>query len=268
MILKSILESHKKIKLIIGGGGLLKDSFEEFWRTVLLSGAKYVCFGIGVCDIKGQNSLLPDDIFREVITKAERLWVRDSRTSMLIEKKFGLKVQSVLCPSVLYIHKKYSESDYKKKQRNSPVLLYTHHKKLVRSLNKGDDFIRNIIKQICNNEGFIFSEVDNITGNANKLLKQYADADFIINTRLHGCVFSYALDKPFVAISADTKIDSFVHDYCNATVLDMEHLTTEKLAKAIQQRMNSSPRKSDFQQNIEEIKRAGNLIKTFLVDSG
>ncbi len=262
--LKNILESNKSTKLIIGGGGLLKDSFEEFWRIVLLSGAKYVCFGIGVCDIKGQNNLLPDNIFRKVIANAEQAWVRDSRTLMLIEEKFEVKVQRVICPSVLYIHKKCLESEYKQKSRNRPVLLYTHHKKLVRTANKGDDFIRKIVKQICNNERFIFSEVDNITRNADKLLRQYANSDIIVNTRLHGCVFSYALDKPFVAISADTKVDSFVHDYCNADVIDVKQLTIESLTQAIQRRMNSSPRKDDFLSNIEGIKETGRIVRGFL----
>lgn len=262
--LKTILEANQDIKLIIGGGGLLKDSFEEFWKMVLSSGAKYVCFGIGVCDVKGQNSLLSDEIFGKIITSAEQVWVRDSRTAMLIESKYGVKVQRVLCPSVFYIYKAYAGSDYKTKLNNRPRLLYSHHKKLVRTAKKGDDFIRDIVKQICKSNGFIFSEVDNICRNPDRLLKQYANADIIVNTRLHGCIFSYALDKPFVAISADTKIESFVYDYCNAEVLDIEQLTLDKLNNAIQQRIYSSPRKDDFLYNIQRIIDAGNAVRSLL----
>lgn len=263
--LKTILEANQDIKLIIGGGGLLKDSFEEFWRIVLLSGTRYVCFGIGICDIKGQNSFLTDDILRKVIANAQMVWVRDSRTSALIENKYGLTVQRILCPSVFYIHRKYAATDKKKTVHgDKPRLLYTHHRKLVRTAKKGDDFIRNMVRQICKTNGFVFSEVDNICRNPARLLKQYANADIIINTRLHGCIFSYALDKPFVAISADTKIDSFVYDYCNADVLDIKQITLEKINNAIHQNMCLSPRKGDFLSNIKGITDAGNIVRTFL----
>jgi exopolysaccharide biosynthesis predicted pyruvyltransferase EpsI len=263
--LKNTFEKNKDLKLIIGGGGLLKNSFEEFWQTVLHFNLKYVCFGIGVCDIKGQNSLLPDEIFKEVVINAENFWARDSRTSMIIESKYGVKTKQVLCPSVLYIYKKYGNLNYKR-FGTKPILLYSHHKGLLRASKKEDNFIRNVLKKICKNNNFIFLEVDNICKNPDTLLKQYITADIIVSTRLHGCIFSYALNKPFIAISADLKIESFVHDYCDAEVFDVNEITEERLNRAVNQKIYSSPRKEDFLYNVHKIIDAGNAIRTSLFE--
>ena len=255
--LQVFLKHHgeKKAKMIIGGGGLLKDTFQPFWEMILSSKARYFIFGVGVCDIKTKGSLLPDEVFRNVILKAKAVYVRDSWTSSLIETKFGIKVHQILCPSILDIYSRFQCCQ--KRWPKQPKLLYVHHKKLIQLSNHSEYFVRDIVKNICTMNKFIFLEVDNICRNPDILLQQYIHADFIISTRLHGCVFSYALNKPFIAISADHKIDSFVHDYCNSSVLDINKLSLDSLNDIIHFGLSIPPRKDDFSLHLDTIKRAG-----------
>jgi len=256
---------EKKAKMIIGGGGLLKDTFQPFWEMTLSSKARYFLFGVGVCDIKGQQCLLPDEVFRNVILKAEEVYVRDSWTSSLIEKRFGVKVHQILCPSVYYINNHLQSGQ--KRRLKKPRLLYVHHRKLIQLSNHSENFARNIIKNICKMNNFLFSETDNICRNPDTLLQKYIHADFIISTRLHGCVFSYALNKPFAAVSADHKIDSFVNDYCNAHIVDINKLSLDSLNEMIHLGFSISPRKDDFSFHLNAIKSTGEFIRcSFLSD--
>ena len=255
----------KNVRLIIGGGGLFMDTFSPFWEATISSGIKYVLFGVGVCDIRGKKSLPPDSLLRSIVLCAEKIWVRDSRSVTLIENICGIKPSSVICPSVYYVHQKYP-APLKRNEGSRPRVLYVHHRKLVRTANRGEDFVKNIVQEVCSLDGFDFSETDNICRNPDRLLEKYIRSDIIVSTRLHGCVFSYALNKPFIAISADNKIDSFIDDYCNAVVVEMKNLSPDILNKLVGQRLSILPRKETFPSYLEGIKNAGELIKRLFIN--
>lgn len=262
--LKSFRE--KNVKLIIGGGGLLHKAFADFWQALVLSQMQYLLFGIGMCDIKTKNSMLPDMLLRQVISGAEHIWVRDSASAALLEDRCGRKPSTIPCPSIHYIVKKYASLAGENVKSRRQTLLYVHHRKLVHTADRSDDFVRNIARKICDDNAFLFTETDNICSDPSKLLLKYLQADFIISTRLHGCIFSYALNKPFIAISADRKIDAFVHDYCNASVFDMHELMPTRLRSAATMDALQPPRRDDFPILMQEIEKAGEFIRNLFMD--
>ena len=260
----SELSARQEALLIIGGGGLFMDAFSPFWEATVASGIKYVLFGVGVCDIRGKKSLPPDSLLRSVVAGAERIWMRDSRSVTLVEDICGVSPSRVLCPSVYYITQKCPARNERRRGDKSRVL-YVHHRKLVQAAGRGEDFVRDIVRQVCSINGFDFSEVDNICRNPDRLLEKYDRSDIIVSTRLHGCIFSYALNKPFIAVSADNKIDSFADDYCDAAVVEMKDISPDIVNTLLQQRGSIMPRKDTFSSCLEGIKDAGEIIRNMFV---
>ena len=254
-------EKVKQRKLIIGGGGLLMDVFEPFWQELLSSGSGYMLFGVGACNIRGRARLLPDKLLKDIVLNAWHVQVRDSMTADLIEAACGIKPLRTLCPSVYYVINKYNATPVKKDKRCRTKLLYVHHRKLVETAGQGENFVKDMVKTICRLNDFIFVETDNMSGNIDKLMGRYINSDIIISTRLHGCIFSYALNKPFVAVSADSKIDSFAHDYCSSAATDINRISADMLNSIVLQRLSLSPRRDDFLSFVEEIRLAGEFIK-------
>jgi hypothetical protein len=256
----------KNVNLIIGGGGLLHGAFADFWEALELSGKPYLLFGIGVCDIKNRNSLLAETLLKQVILRAEHAWVRDSLTADLFHRICGRKPYTVLCPSVHYIVKHYASLVEKKVKSGKQTILYVHHRKLVHASGQREDYVRDAVRKICEHQGFMFKETDNVGSDPEKLLLKYLHADIIVSTRLHGCIFSYALNKPFIAVSADRKIDSFVHDYCNAPLLEMHELTADSLCSALGNAVLRLPRRDDFPILLDGIEKTGAFIRKQFTD--
>jgi hypothetical protein len=255
----------RNVKLIIGGGGLLHNAFADFWEALELLGKPYLLFGIGVCDIKSRNSLLSETLLKQAILRAEYVWVRDSLSADILQKICGRKPYTVLCPSVQYIVKHYASRAEETVKSGKKTILYVHHRKLVQASGQPEDFVRNAVRKICESHGFMFKETDNVGSDPEKLLLKYLQADIIVSTRLHGCIFSYALNKPFIAVSADRKIDSFVYDYCNAPLLEMHGLTLDRLNTALGNAV--LPRRDDFPILLNGIEKTGAFIRKLFTDS-
>ena len=257
----------RPFRLVIGGGGLIKDTFAPFWESLLSSKFRYVIMGIGMCDIKSQNSLFAYELLSNMIERAEFVWVRDTLTSSLIEDRCGIRTNTILCPSVYYINEQYRRKMEKPKKRDRPSVLYVHHKKLVKTAWKEDSLIQDMVRRVCRMNKFSYAETDNLCKNPDAVLHQYEEADIVISTRLHGCILSYALEKPFIAVSADHKIDSFVQDYCDATLIDINEVSADKIDSIMHTGLPSTPRKKDFYAHIKSIKDAGEIIKLQFLDA-
>src|SRR5688500_17280559 len=55
--------------IVIGGGGLFMDYFEEFWIgfRIIAERVPFVIWGVGCCDMKRQNSRLPMPLLEEIV---------------------------------------------------------------------------------------------------------------------------------------------------------------------------------------------------------
>jgi len=248
--------------LIIGGGGLFKDYFYNFWHNILkfknIKNFKIILFGLGVCDHKNKkkSTILDESLINEIMEKSELKYIREPF------KKYDDNMLYTHCPSMLYIYENYQNFFVKTEKK----LLYVSHKDLI-GKNK-DNEIKKFLKDYCLLNNFSYSEVDNIVrGNmkASDLMKFYINSEIVVTTRLHGYIIARTLGKRVVAISNDNKIEGFAKSIDDVKPLDCCKINKEILSNAIDSSTNFSQEK--IEECIKEIKLKGEMIKNFILQA-
>ncbi|MDD5470120.1 MAG: polysaccharide pyruvyl transferase family protein, partial [Candidatus Peribacteraceae bacterium] len=94
--------SQRKVErsdvLIIGGGGLFHAYFRQSWERILESGKPYVLFGIGNCEVKEQDTVLPMGLRKQIVERAAIVSFRDERSAEPFRSMPHVRVAP--CPSI------------------------------------------------------------------------------------------------------------------------------------------------------------------------
>ena len=201
------MEDHRpNTRIIIGGGGLLQECFIPFWSEFLKTELPFVLFGVGVNAMHGKREILPRTIMKQLAFKAHAIHVRDNWSQELLQFGQDNPVTVGVCPSVNYLVSKYRTA-----QIDSPgSLLHVQHSVDVRLAGGDPELHRKCIKELAHELDLVYEETDHIKENVLSLIKRYQRARIVVSSRLHGCIFSFALGIPFVPIVSDKKTDAFI----------------------------------------------------------
>jgi polysaccharide pyruvyl transferase WcaK-like protein len=182
--------------VILGGGGLFMDYFAPFWQRfkVLAPTFRYCIWGVGCCEHKRSPSALSEELMCEIVGNSEFCVVRDELTHSRLAK--CELPPPVPCTAISAAGPRGSAE--------KRVLYVENYSRVVSSL---ESFARA--------SGRSYRQINNIIprGNAaalEKCLDLYSSAEFVVTSRLHGCIISVAMGRPVLAISGDRKIESFM----------------------------------------------------------
>lgn len=239
--------------LLIGGGGLLKSHFTKYWKVIFkhqdLRRFRMASFGIGVCDIKGKATVMPDDFLLEIARRSLKLFVRPT-----IPPALAADAVEVFCPSNFYFSRRprVSTTDGK------GYLLYVEHPKLV-----GDDKndqIKAALQAYCEARAITLRVYDNtVVGDDYEAATAiYGGAEVVVSTRLHGVILATALDKRVLAISNDFKIEGYLGKLGSHDLIGLEAFSPEALAAKLDQA--PSPATSSAQINLDLQAKAAQLV--------
>lgn len=196
------LTSHDFV--IIGGGGLFMDYFAPFWKGFrsMASELRYCIWGVGCCEHKQSATRLSEDIMCDIVANSDFCTVRDDLTRSRLSR-FNLP-PPVPCSAISAVDARGPA------QRR---VLYVDHYDLLGEQNYSR--VVSTLESFARNSGRSYRQTNNIIprGNAaalEKSLDLYSSAEFVITSRLHGCIISVAMGRPALAISGDRKIESFM----------------------------------------------------------
>lgn len=194
-------------KLIVGGGGLLMDYFEEMWKAVLKvpSEALLVIWGIGFCHHKSSDTSLNKSLMKKIVERADLVAVRDRVTFEMLGE-FSNKIRLSGCPSVV-VAKEW-------KRRKQKYLLHVIHPELL--LEEVIEW-RDTANKLAKKSGLKYVEINHLAPR-NELSRHlylqalkyyYTHSKIVISSRLHGVILASALGVPLIPVSADHKIEAY-----------------------------------------------------------
>ena len=172
----------KKVKIIIGGGGLLQGCFESFWLEMLKSNLSFSLYGVGANRMHPDRSILCQNYIDQIGDCAARIHVRDDTTYELFKEEHMHKLSVGICPSVNYIVnyiKKYPKFEEK-------YLLNVTHPVDIKMSGGDPMYIRKILMQVADALKLKYDETDHINENLSNLMKRYLRAKFILSSRQIG----------------------------------------------------------------------------------
>lgn len=191
-------------RLVIGGGGLLMNYFEPFWRGLSQrSISRCTLWGVGVCDTRDQNTPPDRKLMQELVDRCERVVVRDELTRDFLDRDLPI----VACPSLLAIQTLAAPG------ASADSVLHVDNFTTV-----GEDVFTTMdtmASSFAVSRGMKMRNANNrITPNSrtelDAMLKRYATAQVVLSSGLHGCIIAVALGKPIVAVAGDLKVDGFM----------------------------------------------------------
>jgi polysaccharide pyruvyl transferase WcaK-like protein len=223
--------------VFVGGGGLFQEIFDPFWKGVLEIDVPIVIFGVGANQAGNYRNLTDPALLRAVARKATAVHVRDSFTQSLLAPHGSVPVTVGVCPSMNYIHDMARDL-----ARSATHLLHVIHEPDLSGAGVDAKVIRQKVKQIAGILGLAYDETDHMTGMHPSLVRHYARAAVVVSSRLHGCIFSYALGKPFLAIECDRKVGAFLESHApDAPCLLAERAQSELSADLLAHVAKSRP---------------------------
>lgn len=194
--------------VFVGGGGLFQNCFDGFWERLLELEVPLVVFGVGANQAGNFRQVLAPEMRRRLVAKAVAVHVRDRFTQQLFADYPGASVTVGVCPSVNYLHEAGRDLP-----RAASHLLHVCHPADLSLTGVSLPELRDAAVAEWR-LGLAYDETDHLAGLDGGLLRRYARAALVVSSRLHGCIFSYALGKPFLAIECDRKVGAFLE--CHA----------------------------------------------------
>lgn len=226
--------------VIVGGGGLLKDSFDRFWRVILEAHARskfrLVLWGVGYCDVVGEDTRGALCLAREVVRSSAGSAFRDDLSYEPFADLSGTRV--IGCPALHAL-----------RFLDPPLISGSAPRRLLRvdhpDLLAGISRRRNVdaaarFSLVCQEwaeeRDYEVDATSNMIDRVGKvpdsvrarmgvtpletraakrrafalLSRHYAPADIVVTSRLHGAIIAAGLGKRVVALSNDAKIDQFM----------------------------------------------------------
>lgn len=200
-----VLSSATKDDLVvIGGGGLLMDYFEPFWKAFIPVSKRvpYCLWGVGYCDHKRQKTLPAKALINEIVKNSRLCVVRDEMTWSHLNG--GCLPAPVICPSVVMI------DPLPKKETG---LLHVANFSSVGE--RAYERMRQDLQAFADKYGRTYRETNNrIAKDSDKemadCLLRYQKSEWVVSSGLHGCIIGLCMGLKVLAVSADRKIEGFM----------------------------------------------------------
>jgi polysaccharide pyruvyl transferase WcaK-like protein len=190
--------------IVIGGGGLYMDYFTPFWEAFLplAHERRFVLWGIGVCDLKDEDSNGPSALHTEIAELAALCVVRDEPSW----QHLGVPAlpDPVPCPSHLALA-----------PRPTSTRGLLHSANLTTVGGSAYRVMRRFGRQIAGETRRYYAETNNRIEPDDAqafehVLEAYAAADVVLSSRLHGCILGLTMGRPVIAVSGDHKVDAYL----------------------------------------------------------
>lgn len=225
--------------LIVGGGGLLKATFDRTWEQVLQAqerrGFATVLWGIGYCDVLGAETRGSVELHRAAVSRAALAGFRDESSWRPFAEVGHARV--IGCPSGVAVR---DVARARKQSRSAGHVLQVNHPDLLRSvsLRYGADAEATIVAAtsglaarmevpLVTTSNLIFGpplparakarlgatrwETGVAELMASRVLREkYVKAEVVVTSRLHGAIIATTLGKKVVALSGDAKISDYM----------------------------------------------------------
>src|SRR5258706_14684964 len=200
--LKQLASATVNDLIVIGGGGLFQEYFLPFWRGLedIARRVPFCIWGVGVCEMKQPASCL--QVIRRIAKLSRLCAVRDEMTRQALDVDAILP--PIACPSMTLLQPPADRPG---------GLLHAVHADLV------DATTRRSIASLC--EAFAhharrpYRETQNVIAPGDEraladTVDQYAAADLVVSSRLHGCIIGLAMGCKVLAGSFDRKVNAFM----------------------------------------------------------
>lgn len=190
--------------IIIGGGGLFMDYFEPFWNKFRAVAQKvpFCIWGVGVCDLKTERSLLKKSLIEEIVKKSKLCIVRDELTFKYLSKCDIPK--PVQCPSVAVINPSAVPGHGLVHVVNYTTVGARRYKAMCAMAQKFTEKTGRVYRE-TNNRIPKDSEVE-----LAQVLMRYEKSNVVLSSGLHGCIIGASMGLKVLAVSGDRKIDAFM----------------------------------------------------------
>lgn len=198
--------------VFIGGGGVLQECFDPFWRGIADIDVPLVLFGVGANEAWPNRRATDAALLARIAGKAAAMHVRDEFTRRLLVEHTETPVTVGICPSVNYVADRATTLIAKPTH-----LLHAVHDVDLRFAGIDPDDLRERLRASAVEMGLKYDEVDHMSGVDRPLLRRYARAALVVSSRLHGAIFAYAMRKPCVAIECDQKMGGFLDTHAPRT---------------------------------------------------
>lgn len=201
--------------IVIGGGGLIKDTFAPLWKGIagLNPSIPVVLWGIGACVHKRGGAPLPIADVTAVARRARMVSLRDDLSRDYLRE---LNPDPALaCPSLSAVITHCRKTELMR-SAPSPLkdgLLHVIHDRLVSGAVKEE--MTSAAREMALRWGLSYRETDNMIPDGDereltRLLDRYARASIVVSSRLHGCIMGIGAGCKVLAVSGDLKIESFM----------------------------------------------------------
>jgi hypothetical protein len=213
-----LLERGRWSAIIVGGGGLLQECFEPFWERLLAStSAPLILFGIGVNELEGLRRGVRRDLLTAIATRADAIHARDRMTAAQLP---GATVG--VCPSVNYL-----AALPRPAPADGDLLVHAVHSADFTAAGGSLPTVRERLQVAAREMGIEYRELDHNSGLTTGVIDAYRRARVVVSSRLHGCIFGYALGRPVLAITCDRKTQAFIDTHAPS----MERVTPTEAAQ-------------------------------------
>ncbi len=68
-----------------------------------------------------------------------------------------------------------------------------------------------------------------LSGDYDETIEYYSNCEFVIGMRLHSLIFSAIMNKPFIGLSYDPKVDSYVNQVLGKSPIDVQNICFDEL---------------------------------------
>lgn len=247
-VISAIKMKNKKAAILIGGGGLIQEWFAPFWKGLLQYDVPFALFGVGANMLPPERNLPPNSILDGIAHRAVAIHVRDKWTQRILQRGQKNKVIVGICPSVNYLVDKFGRCKEDKRSH----LLYVQHPVDVQMAGGDPLMMKRIVKEVAHEFGLLYDEASQIKEDLDSLVKRYQRARFVISSRLHGCIFSYAFGIPFVPIACDRKTGAFIETHVpEAPMLGVNFTKEECIEKLLQAQLSTDKSEESLRLSLE-----------------
>lgn len=194
--------------VFVCGGSHLQGCFDPLWDGLLALDLPLVLFGVGAAEELPDRRLTRPDLVGAIARKARVLHVRDKFTRRILEDAGAARVSVAPCPSVCYLARRASDL-----ARRDTHLLHAIHDVDLGFAGVSIESLRARVRNLAHELDLVYDETRHMESITGRLLRRYARAAVVVSSRLHGCIFSYAIQKPFLALVCDKKLGGFMEAY-------------------------------------------------------
>ncbi len=247
---------YKSDAVVVGGGSILQDvttSRSLYYYLSILFFAKFLrkkvyMIGNGIGPIKKS---LNQKLVSLLIPKVDGIIARDKASYQEFIKYGAKRIENGVDLAYNLNFDKYVASDVGNSDQKSVLLSLRPWKNLdktFQTIHKTIEYLNSLgymvyllpmkhpeDTEICKKimASFDNANLDIIENNHESVINHISGAKFLIGMRLHSLIISAIMNKPFIGISYDPKVDSFVSQVLDKDALNTEEITFESLKTEI-----------------------------------